>query len=113
MKVDNVYERVQGTVELITIVMSEVVVHSVYKPPKPVCAPSTRPQRFATYSNQLPKSFSSARWKKGYNPDLIFASGSIVNMGKKSIIDPIPHTQHRSIGVSAHPVMVPQTIPFR
>ena len=33
LKVDNVYERVQGTVELITIVMSGVVVHSVYKPP--------------------------------------------------------------------------------
>ena len=32
LKVDNVYERVQGTVELITIVIS-VVVHSVYKPP--------------------------------------------------------------------------------
>ena len=33
LKVKNVYERVQGTVELITIVMSGVVVHSVYKPP--------------------------------------------------------------------------------
>ena len=33
LKVDNVYERVQGTVELITIVMSGVVVHSVYNPP--------------------------------------------------------------------------------
>ena len=32
LKVDNIYERVQGCVELITIVMSEVVVHSVYKP---------------------------------------------------------------------------------
>ena len=28
-----IYERVQGTVEIITIVMSGVVVHSVYKPP--------------------------------------------------------------------------------
>ena len=53
LKVDNVYERVQGTVELITIVMSGLVVHSVYKPPKrPVCAPSTRPQRLATHSNR-------------------------------------------------------------
>ena len=33
LKVHNIYERVQGTVEMITIVMSGVVVHSVYKPP--------------------------------------------------------------------------------
>ena len=33
LKVENVYERVQGTVELITIVMPGVVVHYVYKPP--------------------------------------------------------------------------------
>ena len=32
-KVKKIYERVQGTVEIITIVMSGVVVHSVYKPP--------------------------------------------------------------------------------
>ena len=42
---------------------------------------------------KLPKVFNSARWKKGYNPDLIFASGSIANMCKKSIMDHIPHTQ--------------------
>ena len=33
LKVKKIYERVQGTVEIITIVMSGVVVHSVYKPP--------------------------------------------------------------------------------
>ena len=33
LKVDDVCERVQRTVELITIVVSGVVVHSVYKPP--------------------------------------------------------------------------------
>ena len=62
---------------------------------------------------KLPKSFNSARWNKGYNPDLIFASESIANMCNKSIMDPIQHTQHRPICVSSHPVMVPQTIPFR
>ena len=41
---------------------------------------------------KLPKSFTSARCKKGYNPDLIFASTSIENMCEKSIHDPIPHT---------------------
>ena len=39
---------------------------------------------------RLPKSFNSARWKKCYNPDLIFASASIANM------DSIPYT-HRPI----------------
>ena len=33
LKVKKIYERVQGTVEIITIVMSGIVVHSVYTPP--------------------------------------------------------------------------------
>ena len=33
LKVKKIYERIQGIVELITIVMLGVVVHSVYKPP--------------------------------------------------------------------------------
>ena len=33
LKVKKIYERVQGTVEIITIVMPGVVVHTVYKPP--------------------------------------------------------------------------------
>ena len=33
LKVKKIYERVQGTFEIITIVMSGVVEHSVYKPP--------------------------------------------------------------------------------
>ena len=33
LKVKKIYERVQVTVEIISIVMSGVVVHSVYKPP--------------------------------------------------------------------------------
>ena len=46
---------------------------------------------------KLPKSFNSARWKKGYNPDLIYASSSIDN---------IPSTQHRPICVTVNPVLV-------
>ena len=49
--------------------------------------------------------------RKGYNPDLIFASESIANMCKKSIMDPIPHTQHHSICVSVQPVVVPKPTP--
>ena len=44
MKIHSVYERVQGTVELITIVLSGVVVHYVYKPPNT----SLSPQHSAT-----------------------------------------------------------------
>ena len=62
---------------------------------------------------KLPKSFNSARWKKGYNPDLIFASDGIANMCKKSVMDPIPHTQHRPICVNVQPVVVPQPTHFR
>ena len=62
---------------------------------------------------KLPKSFTTARWKKGYNHDLIFASTSIRNMCEKSILDPIHHTQHRPICVTVKLVIVPQHTPFR
>ena len=34
-------------------------------------------------------------------------------MCEKSILDPIPHTQHRPICVTVKPVIVPQPTPFR
>ena len=146
LKVKKIYEGVQGTVELITIVMPGVV-HSVYRPPNDPFELSALGHRnlphivigdFNSHSTtwgyrntdnegeavaqwadscdftlihdaKLPKSFNSARWKKGYNPDIIFAS----DMCKKSVMDPIPHTQHRPICVSVQPVVVPQPTPFR
>ena len=53
--------------------------------------------------------FNSARWKKGYNPDLIFASSSIDNM----CVNPIPHTQHRPICVTVNPMLVSRPTAFR
>ena len=34
-------------------------------------------------------------------------------MYEKSVLDPIPRTQHRPICVTVHPVIVPQPTPFR
>ena len=50
---------------------------------------------------------------KSYNPNLIFASECIANSCKKSIVDQIPHTQHRLICVRVEPVVVEQATPFR
>ena len=65
------------------------------------------------HNAKLPKSFNSAIWKKGYNPGLIFVSSNISDMREKSVLDPIPRTQHRLICVTVHPVIVPQHSPFR
>ena len=65
------------------------------------------------HNAKLPKSFYSAIWKKGYNPDLIFVSSNISDMCEKSVLDLISRTQHRPICVTVHPVIVPQPTPFR
>ena len=65
------------------------------------------------HNAKLPKSFNSAIWKKGYNPDLIIVSLNISDMCEKFVLDPIPRTQHRPICVTVHPVIVPQPTPFR
>ena len=113
----------QDNVELISIEMPGVVVHSVYKPLNekfvlPALGSGDLPHivigDFNSYSTtrgytntddngeaveqwadscnialihnaKLSKSFNSAKWKRGYNPDLIFVSESIANM------EPIPH----------------------
>ena len=151
LKVKTVSVSDAGDVELITIEMPGVVVHSVYKPPnKPFALPALghgnlphivigdfnshsttwgysttddngeAVEQWADSCNltlihnaKLQKSFNSARWKKGYNPDLIFVSESIANMCSKSVMDPIPNTQHRPICVRANPVVVAHSTPFR
>ena len=46
LKVKNVSVRAEGNVKLITVVMPEVAVHSVYKPP------NTRLPKYATHCNR-------------------------------------------------------------
>ena len=60
------------------------------------------------HNAKLPKSFNSAIWKKGYNPDLIFVSSHISDMYEKFVLDPIPRTQHRPICETVNLVIVLQ-----
>ena len=52
-------------------------------------------------------SFLSARWKKGYNPDLAFVSSQLCHNFHKSTGQPIPKSQHRPIVVESRPVVQP------
>ena len=69
-------------------------------------------------SNQLslvhdakhPPSFSSARRKSGYNPDIAFVNQTIDSLCKKGVLDPVPRTQHRPISVSVHAAVTPTIV---
>ena len=66
-----------------------------------------------THNAKLSKLINNERWKQGYNPDLIFVSEIIANRCGKSVMEPIPHTQHRPINLRADPVVVAHPTPFR
>ena len=53
-------------------------------------------------------SFYSARWKKGYNPDLVFVSSRHCTNFDKEIGTPIPRSQHRPVIIDVKPVIQPQ-----
>ena len=151
MKVKGVSVWEQVNVEMISIEMPGVVVHSVYKPPNemfvlPALGHGNLPHivigDFNSHSTtwgytntddngeaveqwsdscnltlihnaKLSKSLNSGIWKRGYDPDIIFVSESIANMCGKSVMEPIPHTQHRLICTRANPVVVAHPTPFR
>ena len=62
---------------------------------------------------KLPSSFHSARWRQGYNPDLAIVTSNITGMCQKMVLDPIPASQHRPIGILINAVVRPTCVPFK
>ena len=62
---------------------------------------------------KLPHSFQSARWKRGYNPDLAVVTNNIAGMCQKFVMEPIPQSQHRPIGIKVEAVIKPTKVPFK
>ena len=95
LKMNNISVCEEGNVELITVELSGVIVHYMYKPPsifqqsqytlgihhnkqrRIICGEMDSNSLSLILNAKLPKSFNSAIWKKGYNPDLIFVSSII------------------------------------
>ena len=68
---------------------------------------TARKETWAEFSNyslihdaKLTKSFDSARWNRGYNPDVAFVSTKIASMWQRGVLDPIPRTQHRPVRIT-------------
>lgn len=62
---------------------------------------------------KLPASFNSCRWKRGYNPDLIFASAQLSPQCVKSVSNAIPRSQHRPIMCQVQAVVKPINVTFK
>ena len=135
LKVNSISVCEEENVELITVELPGVVVHSLYKPPPEPFLIAPLGQRikphivigdFNSHSTlwgytttdsdgevveqwadsnrcslihnaKLPKSFNSAIWKKGFNPDLIFVFSNISDRCEKSVLDPIPRITALSV----------------
>ena len=61
------------------------------------------------YDAKDPPTFNSKRWRKGYNPDLVFVSSDRSHLFQRTVKDHVPRSQHRPIEVKTQPVINPTT----
>ena len=61
------------------------------------------------YDPKSKPTFLSGRWRKGYNPDLVFISSARSSLFKRTVMDHIPKSQHRPILVESQPALTPMT----
>ena len=62
---------------------------------------------------KAPQILNSGRWKQGYNPHLAFVSHGISPLSKKMVLEPIPKSQHRPIGIIVTSAVSAASIPNR
>ena len=57
------------------------------------------------YNSKDKPTFHSARWKRGYNPDLAFVSADHLASFERHILDPIPKSQHCPVAIDLRPII--------
>ena len=72
----------------------------------------TANQLFLTHDPKQPAMLNSGRWKRGYNPDLAMVSNRIHDMCNRTVLPPIPRSQHRPHGLVIKPAITPIEQPF-
>lgn len=59
------------------------------------------------YESKDPPTFSSSRWRRGYNPDLVFISNNRWQVFQRNVLDHISRSQHRPVEVNTRPIVKP------
>ena len=111
-----------NNIEILRVDLNGIPVTSIYKPPG---------ERFSFHqqltevgdqqqviigdfnSHSSTWGYATSRWRRGYNPDIIFATNRIAGCCNKIVMEPVTRSQHRPIGVQVNAVITVQTVPFR